>query len=314
MSVKTLEIFYTTMTRTMITVGANRATVARQTTRQISGAIAYPLNRSQRIEAQAGGLNVSYDSEISTFDFAGNLRDTRQGSSFPTLNLGQASLALVYDNSFFGATSPVLGQRYRLQMGVTTGSIQLYTGLVDYRKYIMPVRPFTLAFRFVHNGRYGRDADNGTQIQPFYVGFDGLIRGYGFGSFDFFTECESLTNCSDYTNLFGSKIILANLELRFPPLAFLGGGAGLFGFLPIEAVIFGDAGLAYWGTDTAPAGYDSGENDKAFFLGGDRRPVYSAGAGIRMNIFGVFIMELDYVYPFNRGRGGHLQFGFTPGF
>ena len=293
-------------------------TTFRQTTRQVSGAIAYPLNRSQRIEAQAGVLNISYDTEIRTtiFDLGGNLLadDKRQVASFPTLNLGQASMALVYDNSFFGSTSPVLGQRYRLQMGVTAGSIRMYTGLVDYRKYIMPVRPFTLAFRFVHNGRYGRDADNGTQIQPYYIGFDGLIRGYGFGSFDFFTECESLTNCSNYTNLFGSKIILTNLELRFPPLAFLGGGAGLFGFLPIEAVIFGDAGLAYWGIDEAPQGYESGESDKAFFLGGDRRPVYSAGAGIRMNIFGIFIMELDYVYPFNRRRGGHLQFGFTPGF
>jgi hypothetical protein len=33
-----------------------------------------------------------------------------------------------------------------------------------------------------------------------------------------------------------------------------------------------------------------------------------------MNLFGYMIIELDYVYPFNRPRGGHLQFSFVPGF
>ena len=40
-----------------------------------------------------------------------------------SLDLGIGSAALVYDNSFFGATSPILGQRYRLEVSPTVGSL-----------------------------------------------------------------------------------------------------------------------------------------------------------------------------------------------
>ena len=42
--------------------------------------------------------------------------------------------------------------------------------------------------------------------------------------------------------------------------------------------------------------------------------LFSAGAGLRMNVFGFMIIELDWFYPFNRVRGGHFQFSFLPGF
>ena len=118
----------------------------------------------------------------------------------------------------------------------------------------------------------------------------------------------------DYQQLFGSKMILGNLEVRFPPLGLLGIGQGLFGFLPIEMVLFGDAGLAWcsdvaWECSNIPA-----DDARPFFLGGNRTPVYSAGAGLRMNLFGFMIIELDWVYPFSRERGGHFQFSFLPGF
>jgi hypothetical protein len=31
-------------------------------------------------------------------------------------------------------------------------------------------------------------------------------------------------------------------------------------------------------------------------------------------VFGFMIIELDWVYPFNRERNGHFQFSFMPGF
>ena len=101
----------------------------------------------------------------------------------------------------------------------------------------------------------------------------------------------------------------------------------MFGYLPIEAIVFGDAGLAWYSTDpqvryandanqlALASNYSSPAiDDRAFFLGGDRTPVFSAGAGLRMNVFGIMIVEFDWVYPFNRVRGGHFQFSFTPGF
>ncbi len=55
------------------------------------------------------------------------------------------------------------------------------------------------------------------------------------------------------------------------------------------------------------------EDKRAFFLGGNRRPVYSAGAAIRMNLLGFLIVEIDYTYAFQRNRW-IWQFGFIPGF
>ena len=75
------------------------------------------------------------------------------------LNLGETSAALVYDTSVFGATSPILGQRYRFEYSQTAGSLMYSGALVDYRKHFM-ARPFTLALRGMHYGRYGRDSED----------------------------------------------------------------------------------------------------------------------------------------------------------
>jgi Tol biopolymer transport system component len=298
-------------------------TLYRQTYRTVAGTVAYPLSRAQRLEASGGFLNVSYDYEIKfrEFDqFTGQkvFEETIDLESPDALSLVQTSLALVYDKSLFGVASPLIGQRYRLEAGATLGSVSFYNVIGDYRKYFMPARPFTFAFRVMHYGRYGSDsdgidADGNRVLQPLFLGYDGLVRGYGRNSFNFFEECESTTACSAYDQLFGSKMLLGNVELRFPPLGLLGVGSGLFGFLPIEMVIFGDAGLAWW--DGGSISDEAERNSlRPWFLGGDRKPVYSAGAGLRMNVFGFMIVELDYVHPFNRQRGGHLQFSFVPGF
>jgi hypothetical protein len=291
-------------------------TLYRQIYRTAGGTFAYPLSNAQRLEAYGGFLNVTYDIEVKTRaidDFGRIIVDSTENLPSPDpLNLGQTSLALVYDKSLFGVASPLLGQRYRLEIGGHIGTMDFYQIIADYRKYIMPVRPITIAGRLLHYARYGPDSDGNGRLQPLYLGYDGLVRGYGYGSFDFLTECESETTCYSYDQLFGSRMLIGNLEVRFPPLGLLGIGDGLFGFLPIEMVLFGDGGLAWW--QASGATEEERESLRPAFLDGTRKPVFSAGAGIRMNIFGYMIIELDYVYPFNRGRGGHLQFSFVPGF
>ncbi len=289
----------------------------RQTNRSLGGMAAYPLSRPQRIEFSAGVLNVTYDIEekLRAINQVGQLViDSTANLPAPdAINLAQASAALVYDNSLWGVASPLLGQRYRLEVGANVGTIDFFDAVADYRRYFMPARPFTIAARLMHFGRYGPDAEDSNRLQPLFLGYDGLVRGYEYGSFDFFQECNADGSCPNYTNLFGSKMLVGNLELRFPPFGLLGLGSGLFGFLPIEMVLFGDAGLAWWeaGDVTDPTDRDL---LRPFFLGGERTPVYSAGVGLRMNVFGFMIVELDYVYPFSRERGGHLQFSFIPGF
>jgi hypothetical protein len=74
--------------------------------------------------------------------------------------------------------------------------------------------------------------------------------------------------------------------------------------------VFADGGLA-WSTDNP----ETVENDKAIFMGGDRRPVYSAGVSFRFNLFGYFMLGMDVVKPFQRpGKGWHMQFNMSPGF
>jgi outer membrane protein assembly factor BamA len=106
------------------------------------------------------------------------------------------------------------------------------------------------------------------------------------------------------------------MELRFPLLGVLGLGSGMYGAFPVEFAVFGDAGIA-WDSRS--------DRTKAFFLGGDRDPLFSTGAGFRINLFGFLLAEIDYVKAFQRpffdqrgneiGRkGAFWQFSFQPGF
>jgi outer membrane protein assembly factor BamA len=108
------------------------------------------------------------------------------------------------------------------------------------------------------------------------------------------------------------------MELRFPLLGVLGLGSGMYGAFPVEFAVFGDAGIAW----------DS--RHQAFFLSGNdpatrRDPLFSTGAGFRINLFGFLLAEIDYVKAFQRpifdqlgneiGRkGAFWQFSFQPGF
>ena len=281
----------------------------RQYNRQLSGVVSYPFSRVHRVELSGGVQNITFSREIKErgFDpFTGEpLIDNDRTVPFGrTLNLASASAAMVYDNSLFGATSPIMGQRYRFEVTPTIGSLNYLGVLFDARKYLMPKRPFTLAARLTHFGRYGRDAEDGV-LSPLFIGYPSLIRGYDFNSFTV-SECGGGigSSCPAFDRLFGSKMLVGNLELRFPLFGALGIGPGMYGVFPLEFAVFGDAGLAW----------DS--SDEAFFLReGGRRPVYSTGVGFRINLFGFILAEIDYVKPHQRPlKGWHWQFSFQPGF
>jgi outer membrane protein assembly factor BamA len=217
------------------------------------------------------------------------------------VNLGEAGMALVYDSSVMGATSPILGQRYRFEVSQTAGTVSYAGVLADYRRYFMPARPFTIAFRGMHYGRYGSGSED-VRLAPIYIGSPGLVRGYDFGSFNP-TECiVNAASCTAFDQLVGSRIAVAGAELRFP-LFGLFSRQTFYGPLPIEIALFGDAGTAW--RDDVDFSIDTR----------DGRLVRSYGAALRMNAFGYAIVELDYVRPLDRpGRGWMWQFNLTPGF
>jgi WD40 repeat protein len=284
----------------------------RQINRDFYGQVAYPFSQVQRVELQAGVTNISFNNQLRTTAvslitgdvLADDQVDLPAGKA---LTLGSASAALVFDNSFFGATAPILGQRYRFEVSPTIGSLNFVGVLGDYRKYFMPARPFTLATRLLHYGRYGREGED-TRLQPLFLGYPGLVRGYNFGSFDA-SECkpgpgDDPNSCPVFDQLLGSRIVVGNLELRFPLLGALGIGSGYYGAFPLELAIFGDGGLA-WDT----------QHDPSVFGSGSRDPVFSAGAGLRINLFGFAVAEVDLVRPFDRpDKGWVWQFELQPGF
>jgi len=280
----------------------------KQTNRELSGIVAYPFNRSRRIEASAGVSQISFAHEIrtTTFDpFSGAVLDDRT-DDLPApgpLTLFSTTAALVHDNSFFGATGPILGDRWRIEADPTFGTLQFVTAIADYRKYVMPVRPFTLAGRILHVGRYGRDADD-NRMYPLFIGYPSLVRGYDIGSFNA-SECgSSSTACPVFDQLIGSKLLVGNVELRFPPLGLLGLGSGYYGVLPIDAGIFFDAGVAWNAAEGAQ-----------IFGNGPRKIISSAGASFRMNLFGYAIGQMDIVHPFDRPQKNWMvRFSLTQGF
>ena len=123
-------------------VESDQLFVFRQTERNASGVLAYPLDRSRRVEFQAGVSNISFDQVVQTTTYSLINGAVYEDSSkttplAQTLNLGTSSAAYVFDTSVFGATSPVQGQRYRFEASPTFGSINFTGLLADYRRYFM---------------------------------------------------------------------------------------------------------------------------------------------------------------------------------
>jgi Tol biopolymer transport system component len=307
--------------RTGYVVGANaiiddrpvtvqEAVILRQADRGATGMVAYPFSRAQRIEFTAGLRNLAFSQKSRVTAYAldtGELlldQENDLGGS-ESITMGQTSAALVYDTSSFGATSPVFGQRYRFEVSPVLGDIR-YTGLLlDYRRYFMPAPFYTLATRVMHYGRYGSGGED-PRLSPLYLGYPTLVRGYDVGSFDQ-ADCPPSPDgsCPAVDRLTGSRIAVANVELRFPLLRPFGASAGMYGPVPVEVALFADGGVAW----------DANEASSPFYYRSDGKPISSVGAALRVNALGFAVLQFDLSRPLQReGRGWVFQFSMAPGF
>ena len=278
-----------------------------QIDRSLSGLMSYPFSRAMRVDFSGGGRQIAFKQDVRTRYYDLNSgqqigQEDIEGEAADDLNLAEASSALVFDTSIMGATSPIRGSRYRLELAQTGGSIT-YTGLTaDVRTYVMPKRPYTLAFRGLYFARYGNDAED-LRLPTLYLGYPGLVRGYASGSFET-GECglQIDGSCPVFDRLLGSRVAIFNAELRFPLWGALG-GSNFYGPLPIEMAVFADSGVA-WGQSTS-----------VLYGGNAKEPVASAGIAMRANLFGFAVAEIDFVRPLDRpGRGWLWQFNLMPGF
>jgi hypothetical protein len=284
----------------------------RQTNRALSSFIAYPFSRSRRIELGGAFRHVSFKQTLETRAFSlvtGELiLDEEERLPSPeNLMLGEANAAFVGDTSIFGATSPILGKRYRLEVSPTFGDVNFTGLLADYRHYFMPVRPYTFAFRALHFGRYGSGGDD-DRLQDLFVGYPTLVRGYDVNSFSG-AECGPGADCPVFDQLVGTRVAIANLELRFPPFGAFG-GKGLYGPVPIELLGFFDMGVAWRQGDSVKLDFGGADGSLT-----ERKPVRSVGFGARVNLFGYAVLEVDYAKPLDRpGKGWLWVFNLAPGF
>lgn len=270
----------------------------------------YPLSATRRFEASAGVSHIGFDNELRTAVIVGNTIVDESERSLPaaeSLQLYSASLAFVGDNSYFGFTAPVRGRRYRLEVEPTYGDLQFQAVTADYRRYFF-IRPVTLALRGLHFGRYGRDAES-PRLNELYLGRPTLVRGYEFDDIGF-SECTPVPGnenaCPEFDRLVGSRLAVANLEVRFPLLGIEGYGIFNSRFLPVDLNFFMDAGAA-WTDDTSVDWRFDRETT-------DRVPVVSAGVSARILLGGFAVLEFYYAKPFQRpGEDWVTGFLIAPG-
>jgi hypothetical protein len=263
----------------------------RQTERATTAIAAYPFDRLRRIELQAGIGRVTFEPIAA--------EQSRPGLAPAPLTQEHAAAAFVSDVTNAGLTSVLHGERYRLEVAQTFGTIRYVTALADYRRYVMPVPFYTIAMRAFHFGRYGSGADD-PRVPPLYLGYPALVRGFDLRS-RVIDDCAAASSrCQDVDRMLGSRVAVANLELRFPILRPFGISPRMYGPLQSEVAVFVDGGLAW--RKAGPS--------HATVWG---RGVWSTGVTLRTNVLGLGLAQFDMARRLRiPGAGWVFQFNLTP--
>jgi Tol biopolymer transport system component len=270
----------------------------------------FPFSSTRRVEMSAGYSHYGYYLESVTQSFTGRTTDRTTLPAPSPIGLTNASIAYVGDDASFGFTSPASGTRFRFELSPTVGTLDFQTALVDVRRYVR-IGQATFAVRGLHYGRYGRDADS-DRLGIMYLGDGSLVRGYSYTSFAS-SECSASgtgtlagSTCPQFDRLIGSRLAVANVELRIPVLGVEGYGLVASSFPPLELAPFVDVGAAWTGS-SAPSWTLSTTS-------ADRTPVASAGVAARLNLFGYAVLQAYWARPFQRPtKGGVFGFVLQPG-
>ena len=145
------------------------------------------------------------------------------------LNMSSFSTALVTDSSLFGATSPVAGRaRVRNLSDLRRSATDIGAGRLSslfHAGAVLHDRGARHALRAVWDWRRRQPAHAAVPRYPEFV------RGYGVDSFSA-GECGTGSSCPTYDQLVGSRMLVGNIELRFPLLRPFGVSDRMYGPLP----------------------------------------------------------------------------------
>ena len=282
----------------------------------VGGFAQLPFSTKMRLEAGANvghqgfrwDVTRNYFSEDG-FQFFGQTRQKLETSDeltfggFYTLKkglTGGVNVALVGDNSSFGLTAPLTGSRFRLSAEYSYGVNNYYGFLADYRKYFR-LHPVTLAIRGLGYLRYENDV---SSVYPFFIGNMGFVRGY---DYVFSNSFDEILGSTDIAQLLGSKIGLTSFEIRIPFT-----GPGQLALIDTKVLFtdlnfFFDAGVAF----DEFSHFSDGEQVGSEFLKPEL--AMSAGVSIRVNLYGVMILEPYWAYPIQKNSKVVFGLNFIPG-
>lgn len=247
----------------------------------------YPFSTFTRAELEFEGF-------ISEREFFGTYLESESGYVYyvpekSERHLLQPTLSLVHDSAYFGSFGPVIGSRWMLSasraVAFSGADISRTTYFFDYRRYFPVFYRNYFAMRGV--AAYGA----GDDPQFFFLGGPLTMRGY------------------DYLQFTGSRILLFNLEYRYPLIdALIFGWPGRWGFQDIGGTFFFDTGAA-WGkgryVEPLPGWLKAREvNDLPFYSD------FGMGFYVR---FGYLILNFQLGWPTDFSRTGSPMFHFFIG-
>lgn len=213
----------------------------------VSGAdflMSYPVDQYNRYD-----VYTSFQYSERSYDF------TNVESSW----VASAHISYVKDNSLWGATGPVEGDRFKVSVGyskdVVYNNASFYTLLGDFRKYFRTGQRTTFAVRLMGL------ATKGKQSRFYGLGGSWDLRGY------------------DFLRIRGDHLFLLSQEFRFPLFDFLGfkiSYGPAIGSNYINGALFYDLGNAF--------------EDQ--FVFSELKNSY--GVGVRVNMFGALVLRFDF--------------------
>ncbi len=203
--------------------------------------LSYPLSKFKRIEVSTSLANS--DKEV--------IEGLKERKALLLSN----SLTLVHDNSLWGPSGPLDGNRFNLTLAYTTdiltSNVNYYTVIFDYRHY------FRLSRRSAYGTRFWIFWNEGKESRRFFMGGSWDLRGWPRWS------------------LRGRKLWLISNELRFPFI-------DQFGIrFPFGGVTFGAFRGALF--------FDTGSAWDVTY----RQTYGSIGGGVRLNLGGVLVLRYD---------------------
>jgi Tol biopolymer transport system component len=250
-----------------------------------AGTFAYfPINKKMRFEIGQSITNFSYRTD-SIYNDGTGYKEVKIDSRDPFFYT-ESYLAFVGDDASYGFTGPMQGYRYRFEVEKYFGEYNYYGVVMDYRKYFY-LSPSSFAFRAQHYGKYG---DYEGWFYNYYLWQDFyFIKGYN----KIYNENLFRSNAS------GIKFIMINAEYRLP---FTGHErlSLLKSRMFYSDLVFFFEGAVAWNKKTI---WNEASDVKLRWepKPNKRTPIFSTGVSLRINMFGMLILEPYYAFPFQSG-------------